>query len=372
MPYSTPSLPALVVALACWPGGVSQGQSTPALLASLPSQQQRDQLLAPAEKKQPLTTVLQQIKAQYGISFFYHNQALDKVLVPINLPEFKTWEEKLQYVVKLGNLQVEKLSATVYVLSEPVSLSSPSQTIAQPVSPQTTAHAGRQDVTVSGRVVDAKGGGLPGVTVVVQGTSIGTGTSADGSFTLQVPENSVLIFSFVGFTRKEVPITGATSSLSVTLAEDTQALNEVVVVGYGEQKKETVTGAIATVNQKIFQDRGVVENPLSALQGQVPGVIVTRSAAAPGRANWNFQIRGASSTNAVPPLIVIDGIAVSDNNALNSINPNDIDNISFLKDASAAIYGARAAGGVVLVTTKRAKAGKMVVQYDGSVSRKVQ
>ncbi|WP_324680709.1 TonB-dependent receptor [Hymenobacter sp. GOD-10R] len=371
MPYSTPSLPALAVALACWPGGVSQGQSTPAFLASLPSQQRREQLLVPAEKKQPLTTVLQQIKVQYGVSFFYHNQALDKLMVPASLPEFKTWEEKLQYVLKLSNLQVEKLSATVYVLSEPAPLSAQTQTIAQPISlVPTSANAGLQDVTVAGRVVDAKGAGLPGVTVVVKGTSIGTGTGADGSFTIQAPENSILVFSFVGFTRKEVPITGATSNLAVTLAEDTQALSEVVVVGYGEQKKETLTGAIATVDQKIFQNRGVVDNPLAALQGVVPGVIVTRTAAAPGRANWNFQIRGASSVNGSSPLIVVDGVALSDQNALNTINPNDIDNISFLKDASAAIYGARAAGGVVLITTKRAKAGKVTVQYDGSVSQK--
>ncbi|QDA61644.1 SusC/RagA family TonB-linked outer membrane protein [Hymenobacter jejuensis] len=226
------------------------------------------------------------------------------------------------------------------------------------------------EVPVSGRVVQANGEPLPGVTVVVKGTTTGASTDMDGRFTLNVPENSTLIFSFVGYVRQEVSVTGANSSLRIILAEDTKTLGDVVVVGYGEQKKETLTGAVATVDQKIFQNRGVVDNPLSALQGVVPGVVVTRTAAAPGRANWNFQIRGASSVNGSSPLIVVDGVALSDQNALNTINPNDIDNISFLKDASAAIYGARAAGGVVLVTTKRAKAGKTTVQYDGSVSQK--
>lgn len=228
-----------------------------------------------------------------------------------------------------------------------------------------------QDVPVAGRVTQANGEGVPGVTVVVKGTTLGTSTGPDGSFSLNVPAGSTLVFTSVGFVKQEIPVNAAVSSLAVKLVEDTQTLGDVVVVGYGEQKKETMTGSVATVDEKIFKDRGVVDNPLSALQGQVPGVVVTRSAAAPGRAAWNFNIRGQASTNSTQPLIVIDGITINDNNALNSINPNDIESISFLKDAAAAIYGARAAGGVVLVTTKKAAAGKMTIQYDGSVSTKV-
>jgi TonB-linked SusC/RagA family outer membrane protein len=228
-----------------------------------------------------------------------------------------------------------------------------------------------QDVPVAGRVTQPNGEALPGVTVVVKGTTTGTSTGADGAFSLNVPAGSTLVFTSVGFAKQEVVVSAATSSLVVKMADDTQTLSDVVVVGYGEQKKETLTGAVATIDQKIFKDRGVVDNPLSALQGQVPGVVVTRTSAAPGRAAWNFNIRGQASTNSTQPLIVIDGITINDNNALNSINPNDIENISFLKDAAAAIYGARAAGGVVLITTKKAAAGKMTIQYDGSVSRKV-
>lgn len=226
------------------------------------------------------------------------------------------------------------------------------------------------DVTVSGRVTDNKGEGLPGVSVIVKGTTTGTSTGPDGSFTLSAPEGSVLLFSSIGYIRQEFAVTGTTSSVAIKLLDDAQALSDVVVVGYGEAKKETVTGAISTVNQKVFQDRGVVDNPLGALQGQVPGVVVTRGSAAPGRAAWNFQIRGQASVNGTTPLVIIDGITIPDNNALNSINPDDIESMSFLKDGAAAIYGARAAGGVVLITTKKAKAGKFTVSYDGSLSLK--
>ncbi|QDK81035.1 TonB-dependent receptor [Spirosoma sp. KCTC 42546] len=241
--------------------------------------------------------------------------------------------------------------------------------VTQPV-PVKEAPVAPADQSVAGTVSDEKDLPLPGVTIAVKGTTRGTTTDANGKYSLTVPDNAVLVFSFVGYERQEV-VLGKQTTLNIQLKAEARGLDEVVVVGYGSQKRTTLTGAIATIDNKVFQDRGVVENPLSALQGQVPGVMVTRSSAAPGRASWNFQIRGASSTNGTEPLIIIDGVPVSSQAALNSINPNDIENMSFLKDASAAIYGARAAGGVVLVTTKRAKSGKTVVQYDGSVSQKV-
>ncbi|WP_198175057.1 SusC/RagA family TonB-linked outer membrane protein [Spirosoma arboris] len=226
------------------------------------------------------------------------------------------------------------------------------------------------DITISGMVTDEKEAPLPGVTIAVKGTTRGTTSDANGKYTINAPsETAILVFSFVGYEKQEI-LVGKQTSLTIQLKGEARGLDEVVVVGYGSQKRATLTGAIATIDNKVFQDRGVVDNPLSALQGQVPGVIVTRSSTAPGRANWNFAIRGATSTNGTEPLIVIDGVPVSSQSALNSINPNDIENMSFLKDAAAAIYGARAAGGVVLVTTKRARSGKVVIQYDGSVSQK--
>jgi TonB-linked SusC/RagA family outer membrane protein len=226
------------------------------------------------------------------------------------------------------------------------------------------------DKSISGIVSDESGQAIPGVNILVKGTSQGTTTDSDGKYTLSIKgDDVVLVFSFIGYQPQEVSV-DSRSTINVSLVPDMQSLQEVVVVGYGEQKKETLTGSVASVNSKVFQDRGVVSNPLSTLQGQVPGVIVTRSSAAPGQEGWNFQIRGAASSNGADPLIIVDGIPLVSLAALNSINPQDIDNISFLKDASAAIYGARAAGGVVLITTKRAKSGKPTVQYNGSVSQK--
>jgi TonB-linked SusC/RagA family outer membrane protein len=225
------------------------------------------------------------------------------------------------------------------------------------------------DQTITGTVSDEKDAPLPGVTIAVKGTTRGTTTDANGKYSLTVPEKAVLVFSFVGYERQEV-VLGNQTSLNIQLKAESRGLDEVVVVGYGTQKRATLTGSVATIDSKVFQDRGVVDNPLSALQGQIPGVVVTRSSSAPGRANWNFQVRGASSSNGAEPLIIVDGVPLVNQSALNSINPNDIENISVLKDASAAIYGARAAGGVVLVTTKRAKSGKVQIQYDGSVSQK--
>lgn len=129
------------------------------------------------------------------------------------------------------------------------------------------------DVTVSGRVVDANGSGLPGVTVVVKGTTTGTGTAADGSFTLQAPENSVLVFSYVGYSCQEIPVTGATSSLTVTLAEDTQSLSEVVVIGYGTARKSDLTGSVASVSSAQLT-QVATSDPVQALQGRVAGVEV--------------------------------------------------------------------------------------------------
>jgi len=228
-----------------------------------------------------------------------------------------------------------------------------------------------QDRPVRGKVVDAANGEpVIGTTVTILGTTNGVAADANGDFKINVPSNGKLQFKSLGYVTVTLNPDFA-SPMLVKLASDSKNLDEVIVVGYGTQKKATVTGAISTVSSKEFEDRGPTNNPLANLQGQVPGVVVTRSSAQPGRENWNFQIRGAASVTGADPLIILDGVALNNNNELNSINPDDIDNISFLKDASASIYGARAAWGVVLITTKRGKSGKFVVQYSPSVSEKL-
>ena len=224
------------------------------------------------------------------------------------------------------------------------------------------------EVPVSGRVTDAKGEGLPGVTVLVQGTTIGTSTDADGRFSLRAPEGSTLLFSSVGFTTQSVLLTASnTSNISVRLRDDTQSLNEVVVVGYGTQERGSVTGAISSVNSTDIV-RQPVPDVAQAIQGKVSGVTITSGGGAPGgAAGTAIRIRGISSAGNNTPLYVVDGFPLPDNGdaQLNAFSPNDIESIDILKDASAtAIYGVRAANGVVIITTKRGKAGKSTVNFD--------
>lgn len=227
--------------------------------------------------------------------------------------------------------------------------------------------------TVSGKVTDEKTGeSLPGVNVLIKGTMQGTITDVNGKYSIDVNDpNDILVFTFVGYTPLEISVSSQ-SNIDVQLVLEQKQLDEVVVVGYGTLKKGSVTGAVSTVDEKIFQNRGPIASPIAALQGQVPGVTITRNSSQPGREAWNFLIRGNSSVNGAEPLVIIDGVTMPNSSALNSFNPSDIENISFLKDAAAAsIYGARAAGGVVIITTKRAKTGKAVIEYQGASSIKV-
>ncbi|MBW4889754.1 TonB-dependent receptor [Mucilaginibacter sp. HMF5004] len=224
---------------------------------------------------------------------------------------------------------------------------------------------------VTGKIIDAvTNEPIIGTSIHVVGSAVGVAADVNGSFKISVPDGGSLEFKNIGYITSTQKAT-FNKPMLVKLSPSAANLNEVVVVGYGTQKLATVTGAIATVTAKEFQDRGPTNNPIANLQGQVPGVVVTRTSAQPGRENWNFQIRGATSVNNADPLVILDGVAINNNNELNSLNPDDIDNISFLKDASAAIYGSRAAYGVVLITTKKGKNGKLIVQYSPSVSEKL-
>jgi len=232
-----------------------------------------------------------------------------------------------------------------------------------------------QQRLLTGRVIDQdKGTPLPGVTVRVEGTNIGTQTGLDGTFRLEVPENAqTLVFSFVGYNTQQVNIAGR-SSVNINLSASNKQLNEVVVVGYGQQNQKELTGSLTQVSGKQ------VENvPLASidqnLQGKVPGMQVVATSGQPGAA-VNVRIRGIGSFNAgAGPLWVIDGVPVNagdlsrntpTSNALAGLNPNDIESVTVLKDAaSASIYGSRAANGVILITTKRGKAGKTNIRFDG-------
>ncbi|MCI9286056.1 MAG: TonB-dependent receptor [Muribaculaceae bacterium] len=222
--------------------------------------------------------------------------------------------------------------------------------------------------TVSGEVLDSNGDPLIGATVLVKGSKDGVATDFDGRFTLNVPKGATLQVSYIGFKPKDVKVTG--SEMTITLEDDSSVLDEVVVVGYGTQKKATMTGSVAVVGAEALSNKGNLSSPVQALQGQVPGVIITRNSTAPGDESWNMSLRGAVSKNSAAPLVIIDGVEYESVNDLRLINPSDIESMNFLKDAAAAIYGSKAAGGVVLITTKKAASGKPKVDYNGSFTYK--
>lgn len=223
--------------------------------------------------------------------------------------------------------------------------------------------------TVQGVVVDQNGEPVIGASVKVKGSKNGTVTDLDGKFTLH-NANGAIEVSYIGYKTQTVKAAKG-GNITVTLSEDASLLDDVVVVGYGQQKKASLTSAITQIKgDEVFKDR-TVSSTAVALQGEIPGLTVTRTSTRPGSEGAAFQIRGDISVNGnSSPLIIIDGVTGS-LNELNSMNGNDIDNISVLKDASAAIYGSRAASGVILVTTKRGKEGKAHISYNGSISRTI-
>lgn len=226
-----------------------------------------------------------------------------------------------------------------------------------------------QTVTVKGTVLDANSEPIIGASVLMKGTTNGTITDIDGNFILSNVNPGTLVISYIGYKTKEINVNGSVP-VKITLQEDSEVLDEVVVVGYGTQKKSSLTGAVAVVGAKMLQEKGGLSSPLEALQGQVPGVMITRSSSAPGDESWGLSLRGSVSVNSTEPLIIIDGVAYESVNELRLLNPNDIESMNFLKDGAAAIYGSRAAGGVVLITTKKGAEGKVKVEYSGSATLK--
>lgn len=231
-------------------------------------------------------------------------------------------------------------------------------------------HVFAQSRTVTGKVTDSKDGSpIANASVTIKGTNLGTTTDASGSFRLAVPDNNaVLVISSVGFSETEVAV-GAQSDLSVTMISSQGTLNEVVVVGYGTQRKRDLSGSVATVSSKDFV-KGALQTPEQLIAGKVAGVQITPNSGAPGSGS-RIRIRGGASLNASnDPLIIIDGVPIDtygtdgrpiagSTNALNLVNPNDIETFTILKDPSAAaIYGSRASNGVILITTKKGKKGK--------------
>lgn len=226
-----------------------------------------------------------------------------------------------------------------------------------------------QNRTINGRVTDAATDApLANVAILVEGTRNGTTTNAEGRFTISMPPGGKLVVTHIGYTALTVT-PDAANTLNIQIEKANAAdLGDVVVVGYGARKKATLTGSIVQVGEEVFKDRPL-PNATTALQGYIPGLQITRTSTRPGNEGLSIVMRGASSVSAVDPLIIVDGVPLIGTWEFNQINPNDIETVTALKDASAAIYGARAQGGVILVTTKRGKGGKMMVSLNSNFNR---
>lgn len=312
----------------------------------------------------PLKSVFQQIEKQTDLSIDYRSQDVDDSRIVKQMPKATTVQQAMNQLLAGTDCVVTFSNGHIIIKK------------------QVANTTNQQSKLVKGTIVDATGMPVIGANVMVKGTTNGTITDMDGKFSLDVEEGATLVVSYIGFSNQEIKV-GNQTSLSVTLKEDAEALDELVVVGYGTQKKRDLTGAVSSVK---MDDTPV--NTFStvshALAGKASGLQVTQNSAQVGGGS-TFRIRGAASTGAGnDPLIIIDGFPVSSgsslgsgtrydagstDNVLASLNPNDIESIEVLKDASStAIYGSRAGHGVIIVTTKRGKTQKAQVRYSGNIS----
>ncbi len=298
-----------------------------------------------------LEEVFRAIKEKSNFDFFYKTNQ-----IPANK----------RVSVNMKNAQVEKILDNVlegtdlgyHVLDQDIVIS---------VQNNSPSWSSQEQSTVKGKVKNASGEPIPGASIVVKGTTTGTITDFDGNYTLpNVSKNTTLVFSFVGMISQEI-LFGGQATIDVVLREDVIGVEEVVVIGYGTRQKKNLIGAVDQVNASLIEDRPV-SNAMQALQGASANLIIQQKSMNPNDNSMNINIRGVSTMSNNDPLIVIDGL-ISGTGTLNNLNPNDIENISVLKDAgSAAIYGSRSANGVILVTTKKgAKTGKPNVRFSSMV-----
>ncbi len=221
--------------------------------------------------------------------------------------------------------------------------------------------------TVKGQILDQSGEPVIGATVKVKGTSQATATDANGNFTIKAAPGQELEVTYIGMQAQTVKVLNGKTDYSITLSDDANVLDEVVVVGYGQQKKVNLTGSVASINAEKIAENRPINNISQALAGLAAGVNVTSTSNQPGDNNAKIRVRGVGTLNDAAPLVIIDGVEAG----INTVNPSDIESMSILKDAaSAAIYGSRAANGVILITTKKGNAGSIKVNYHGYVSFK--
>ncbi|RGY70510.1 SusC/RagA family TonB-linked outer membrane protein [Bacteroides fragilis] len=291
--------------------------------------------------------VLSSIKAQTGMGLVFSDQLIDvnrKISIQV---KDASLDEALAKLLAGTKVTFEIKNNKIYFIEK-----------------KADQQSGSRKKKVSGVVKDATGEPIIGANVVEKGVGTnGVITNLDGEFTLEVPENASLIISYIGYLQQDVSTKGK-DALNIIMKEDTKTLDEVVVVGYGVQKKVNLTGAVAAVDSKSLQNRPVT-NVSNAIQGLLPGVTVISGTGQPGSDNTTIRVRGVGTLNNSNPMYMVDGLPVS---SINEVDPSDIENISVLKDASsAAIYGSRAANGVILITTKKGGDKAPTLRYDGYV-----
>ena len=320
-----------------------------------------------------LQQAIQRIQDQSEFDFFYKNVDLEKTQKKVSFAfEGKTIHEVLPELLAGTNLDYKVMEKDIVIFP------SSSETVKEDEA--SVQEARQQEIEVSGTVTDAQTGDpLPGVNIVVQGTTTGTTTDMDGNYTLEVPADATLVFSFVGYQERTIRVRGR-EEINVAMQQAVTELEEVVAIGYGTVKKEDATGAVGSVGGDELA-KGAVSSPEQALQGRMAGVLIRQSTAQPG-GELSVKIRGAGSITAGDrPLYVVDGVPLTStsitgsgtsysrlqgrSSPLNSLNSNDIESIEVLKGASAtAIYGSRGANGVVLITTKGGTADRIEVNYN--------
>lgn len=327
--------------------------------------QKQDPRVTIKVRNEKLSTVLSKIEKQIPQVFVYSDDDVNssqRISLDVKNEPLPTI---LEAISNMANVNAEFINDKIILRSK--TGKSPdfnTTTLYSLIKDQQPEYAVRADITVTGRLTDEEGNPIPSASVTVKGTSIGTTTNANGNFALTIPDNisnPVLVFSIVGFEISEISVNGR-QSINISLKKMEKVLEDVVVVGYGTQRKSSLTGAVDGISGKVIEGRPVA-NVSQALQGVSPNLIIQQRNFEPGQ-GVNLNIRGLSTLGDNTPLVVIDGIPGGD---INLLNPADIETVSILKDAgSAAIYGSRSANGVILITTRKGKKNeRATVRYNG-------
>ena len=365
-----PGWPAMLLAVFMWSGGqICFAQQALAFVKQQPKSAQP--VPASSTKMVALSTALKAIKEHYHVDIIFGDKTVEGFTVPVMQMDYKqNIEKNLLDLLAPTGLRFKKMSNGSYAIIGKSERGGAAEArfpdIIQSITGQTESSEPRipkaievlplknTDKTITGTVSDESGEGLPGVSILIKGTGQGTSTDIKGKYSIAVPDDeAILIFSFVGYQVQEMVI-GTKSVIDISLKVDEKALEEVVVVGYGTQKKVTSTGSVVTVKGTEIV-KAPVTNVSNALAGRLAGVTTVQRSGEPGNDGSTIRIRGVNTLGDNSALVVVDGIP---GRSLDRIDASSIESITVLKDASAAIYGSQAANGVILITTKRGKTGK--------------